>query len=184
MIPGSLARRYARALFGLAPNPAQRDKFAKDMDGLAELVRQKDTQGTPLLTVLATERFPLEQRTKVLEAIARRVSPDPMVLKFLRHVLAKGRIDGLPEMARAYRKMADDAAGRVAAEIVSATPLAPDALARIKKALEDATGKQIIATTAVDPELIGGVVTKVGGYVVDGSVRASLASLASTLKGA
>lgn len=183
MIPGSLARRYARALFGLAQNPAQRDKFAKDMDGIAELVQQRDVQNTPLLTVLATERFPLEQRTKLLEAIARRVAPDPMVMKFLRHVLQRQRIDGVPEMARAYRKMADNAAGRVAAEITSAAPLAPEALARIKKALQDATGKQIIATTAVDPELIGGVVTKVGGYVVDGSVRASLASLAATLKG-
>ena len=183
MIPGSLARRYARALFGLAQNPTQRDKFAKDMDAFAELTRQKDVQGTPLGVILATERFPASQRGKLLETLARRIGADPMVVKFLQYTLQRGRIEGAVDIARALRRMVDEAAGRINAEITSATALAPDALSKIKNALAQATGKEVVPTTAVDPALIGGVVTKVGSFVIDGSVRASLFALRSSLKG-
>jgi len=183
MIPGSLARRYARALFGLANSAPQRDKFAKDMDGIADLLGQKDVQGTSLLVILSTDRFPSEQRGKLLDSLCRRVGADPMVVKFLQYTLERGRIEGTVAIARSFRRMVDDAAGRVNAEITSAAPLAPDAVAKIKGALEKATGKQVIATTAVDPELIGGVVAKVGSFVIDGSVRASLSSLRTALRG-
>lgn len=183
MIPGSLARRYARALMGLATTPVQRDKFAKDLDGIADLLRQKDVQGTTLLVVLDTDRFPLSQRGKLLDSLARRVGADPMVVKFLQYVLKRSRINGTLEIARAFRAMVDLAAGRLNAEITSATPLAADALSKIKSALQNATGKQIIATTAVDPELIGGVVAKVGSFVIDGSVRTTLSQLRATLRG-
>lgn len=182
MIPGALARRYARALVGLASSPVQRDKFARDLTSLAELVRQRDEAGKPILHVLAAERFATGDRRNLLHSLCRRVSADPMVVKFLDHVLDRGRIIGIPEIARAYQRMADDAAGRMQAEITSAAPLPPEALARITAALEKATGKKVIATTRVDPEILGGVVAKVGSYVVDGSVRASLAQMRAALR--
>lgn len=182
MIPGSLARRYARALLGLATTPPQRDKFAKDMAALADLLRQEDVGGTPVHAVLAAERFSLADRTKLLEALARRVMADPMVVKFVTHVLHRGRVDGLLDIARAYQRMADEAAGRVQAHITSAAPLPPDAIERIKSALQSATGKTVVTTTSVDPELIGGVVAKVGSYVIDGSVRSSLEQLRQSMR--
>lgn len=183
MIPGSLARRYARALIGLSQSPIQRDKFAKDLEAFVELSGSKDELGKPVLVTLCTERFALSDRTKLLDVLLRRVGADPMVGKFLKHVLERGRMNGAPDIARAYRRMADDVAGRVNAEITSAAPLPPDALARIKSALEKATGKQVVATTAVDPALIGGVVAKVGSYLVDGSVRTALAQMRQSLRG-
>lgn len=182
MIPGSLARRYARALLGLASSPSQRDKFAKDLDALAELVQSRDSNGTPVLTVISSERFASDDRKKLLGTLARRVAADPMVVKFLDVVVDNGRIVGLPDIARSYRRMADDAAGRLQAEIRSATALPADAVAQIKTALEKATGKQIVATTSVDPELIGGVVAKVGSFVIDGSVRSTLQQLRAQLR--
>jgi F-type H+-transporting ATPase subunit delta len=181
MIPGSLARRYARALIGLAQSPAQRDKFAQDLEAFADLVRQKDDLGAPISNVLVAERFALSDRTKLVDALCRRIGADPMVVKFLHHVLGRGRMNGAADITRAYRRMADDVAGRVNAEITSATALGPDVVAEIKTALEKATGKQVVATTAVDPELIGGVVAKVGSYVVDGSVRTALAQMKAAL---
>ena len=183
MMPGSLARRYARALFGLANSAPQRDRFAKDMDALGELMGQKDLQGTPVSAILANNRFPLAQRGKLVDSLGRRVGADPMVVKFLQYVLRRGRIEGTSEMARTLRAMVDGAANRINAEITSAAPLSPDALAKIKSALAQATGKQVVATTSVDPDLIGGVVTKVGSFVIDGSVRASLSQLRNTLRG-
>jgi F-type H+-transporting ATPase subunit delta len=181
MIPGALARRYARALFGLAGSPMLRDKFARDMNAVADVVRQEDEAGTPVLAVLAADRFATADRKKLLGTLARRVGADPMVVKFLDVVLERGRIAGVPDIARAYQRMADEAEGRVQAHITSASPLPPDGLARIKNALAKATGKTIVATCSVDPELIGGVAVTVGSYVIDGSVRNTLAQLKSQL---
>lgn len=184
MIPGSLARRYARALIGLAQSGPQRDKLAKDFDAFAELCRAQDgADGLVVLTVLASERFPLAERKRLVDAFLKRLGADPLLGKFLHYVLERGRMDGAPDIARAYRRLADEAAGRIDAHITSAAPLPPDALAKIKQALERATGKQVITTTAVDPALLGGVIAKVGSTVVDGSVRSALAQLKSTLRG-
>ncbi len=182
MIPGSLARRYARALLGLAQGGPQRDKFAKDLDAFADICKRQDSYGVVVLSVLASERHSMTDRKKVIDGFIRRLGGDAMLGKFLHYVLERGRFVGVPEIARAYRRMADEAAGRVNAEITSAAPLAPAALAKIKLALETATGKQVIATNEVDPELIGGVIAKVGSYVVDGSVRAALAQLKTSLR--
>lgn len=182
MIPGSLARRYARALLGLATSPSQRDKFAQDMSSIADIAKQRDESGRPLLSVLAADRFSTADRKKLISSLARRVGADPMVVKFLDHVLERGRIEGLLEIARAYQRMADDAGGRVQAQITSAQPLAPDELTKIKAALEQATGKQVVASTNIDPELIGGVVARVGSYVIDGSVRTTLEDLRASLR--
>jgi F-type H+-transporting ATPase subunit delta len=182
MIPGALARRYARALVGLAQSPTQRDKFADDMMQLADLAKQRDEAGTPLIGVLSAERFSVSDRKKLLGTLARRVGADPMVVKFLDHVIERGRIEGLIDIARAYQRMADDVANRTQAHITSAQPLSPESLANIKSALEAATGKTVVATTSVDPELIGGVVAKVGSYVIDGSIRSSLENLRASLR--
>jgi F-type H+-transporting ATPase subunit delta len=182
MIPGSLARRYARALIELAKTPTQRDKFAKDLEQLSAISKQSDETGTPVLSILAAERFSASDRKKLLGSLARKVMADPMVVKFLELVIDRDRMSGLPDIARAYQRMSDEAAGRLQAHITSATPLAPDALTRIKSALEKATGKTVVTSTSVDPELIGGVVARVGSYVIDGSVKSTLAQLRSELR--
>jgi F-type H+-transporting ATPase subunit delta len=183
MIPGSLARRYARALLGLAQSGPQRDKLAKDLDAFAALCKSQDAAGQLVLTVLASERHPVAERKRLVDAFLRRLGADLLLGKFLHYVIDRGRMEGVPDIARAFRRMADEAAGRIDAHLTSATPLPPDALAKIKQALERATGKQVIATAAVDPELLGGVVAKVGSTVIDGSVRSALAQLKSSLRG-
>jgi F-type H+-transporting ATPase subunit delta len=182
VIPGALARRYARALLGLAPNPVARDKYAKDLTALVEITKSQDDAQMPVINVLGSRRYPQAERKKLLGALAQRVQADPMVVKFLEHVLERDRLDGLSEIARAYVRMADEAASRVQAEIVSAAPLSPDAVSGIKNALERATGKQVVMETSVDPELIGGVVAKVGSYVLDGSLKTALARMRTELK--
>lgn len=181
MIPGSLARRYARALIGLAPSPAARDKYAKDLVSLTAIANSHDEAGGTVLSILSTRRYSIADRKKLLDALGRRVMADPMVIKFLAHAIDKDRIGGIAEISRAYTKLADDAAGRLQAEVTSAATLAPDAQARLQQALAKATGKTIVLTTKVDPSLLGGVVTKLGSYVLDGSLRSALERMRSGL---
>lgn len=183
MIQGALARRYARALLELAASPAQRDKFARDVANLAEVLHQTDEAGTPLLSILTSKRFTLSNREDLVLALSRRVMADPIVQRFLVHVLRKQRIAGFSDIARAYQTLADEAAHRIQARITSAAPLTPQAVRQIKEALERATELEVITVTDVDPELIGGIVTRVGSYVIDGSVRSTLAQLRNALRG-
>lgn len=186
MIPGSLARRYARALLQLAETPIQREIFGRDLASFVRSaeIRTGDAPDAPtLFDVLTSNAYLVSERRGVLAKVLERMALDPMVGKFLRFVFERGRIGGAPQIARHYAEMADALAGRVHAKLTSARPLADATVAKIKTALERATGKVILLESTVDPELIGGVMTQVGSVVYDGSLRSQLANLRGALRG-
>jgi F-type H+-transporting ATPase subunit delta len=182
MIPGSLAKRYARALLELAPGPAQVDKYQKDIASFAEATESPDSDGRPLWMTLAAARYPLSQRRAVAGAIAQKIGIDSNVRKFVEFVVERGRASGISQIARHYRDLADVKAGRVRATVTSAEALDPGAVSQLKSALEKATGKQVILDTAVDKELIGGLVTQIGSYTLDRSVVTQLENMRASLK--
>jgi F-type H+-transporting ATPase subunit delta len=117
----------------------------------------------------------------VLEQILPRVAPTPEVQRLALLLLERRRILLLPAIARAYRDFADAHTGRVRAKVTSAEPLSAAALDRVRRSLEERTGKKVIVEPAVDAGLIGGVVAQVGDLVLDGSVRTQLADLRQKL---
>ena len=188
MISGSLAKRYARALTQLASTPAQRDRYLGDLESFTKACRTHDPSDPSgerdLIKVLAAGHHTLSKRRAVLKAVLKRIGADPNVEKFLVLVLERGRISGIEQIYLHYRDLADEAAGRVRATVKTAQPLDPASTGRVKKALEAATGKQVLLDTEVDPELIGGLVAHVGSYTLDRSVRTSLDKLRSELRSA
>ena len=187
MISGSLAKRYARALIQLATTPQQRDKYLGNLSDFTAACKTHDPSDPSgerdLIKVLAAGHHTMANRKAILTAITRRIGADPNVKKFLELVLERGRISGIEQIFLHYRDLADAAAGRVRAQVKTATPLDPATTGRIKKALEQATGKQVLLDTEVDAELIGGLVAHVGSYTLDRSVRTSLDKLRSNLRG-
>jgi F-type H+-transporting ATPase subunit delta len=123
---------------------------------------------------------PSEKRA-VLEQILPRVAPTAEVRRLALLLLERRRILLLPAIARAYRDLADAHTGQVRAKVTSAEQLAPAALERVRRSLEQRTGKKVIVEAAVDAALIGGVVAQVGDLVLDGSVRTQLADLRQKL---
>lgn len=186
MIAGSLAKRYARALLELAPTAAQRDRFLDNLDSLVAACKTRDpsdpTGEKDLIKVLGAGHHQLVKRRAILRVVLERIGADPTVRKFVELVLDRGRIGGIEQIFLHYRDLADEAAGRVRAEVVSASAMDPATQNRIKGALAKATGKQVLLATRVDPELIGGVVAHVGSYTLDRSVRTSLANLRGQLR--
>ena len=187
MISGSLAKRYARALTQLAATPAQRDKYLQNLGDFTKACRTHDPNDPSgerdLVKVLAAGHHTLSRRRAILQAVLQRIGADPNVKKFLVLVLERGRISGIEQIYLHYRDLADEAAGRVRAKVKTATALDPATTGRIKKALETATGKQVLLDTEVDAELIGGLVAHVGSFTLDRSVRSSLDKLRSNLRG-
>lgn len=184
MIPGSLAKRYARALLELAPSPASIDKFEKDISAFAAACDAPDADERPLWMTLDAGRYPLSQRKAVAGAVAKRLNTDDNVRKFVEFVVERGRASGIGQIARFFRELADEKAGRVRAVVTSAEALDPGSVQKLKASLEKATGKTVLLETEVDPELIGGLVTQVGSYTLDRSVVSQLSNIRATLKGA
>lgn len=177
MIASSVARRYARALFSLAEETKQVEPSARALTAFADAW---DTSAE-LRAVFANPAFGLEPRKKVVLGVAQRVGASPMVTNALLLLTERNRIGHVREIADALRGLAENATGVLRAEIVTASDL-PDAYyARLEKTLTDATGKKVVLVKKKDPSLLGGVVTKVGDKVFDGSLRARLADLRSQM---
>jgi F-type H+-transporting ATPase subunit delta len=174
---GSVARRYARALFGMGVDGGNFEALGREIGDFAELLSSSPELGQ----ALANPVFSGTEKRSVLEQLLPRVTPTPAVQRFVMLLLERGRIVLLPAIARAYRDMMDLHLGRVRAKVTSAQPLDAGALDRVRRALEQRTGKQVLLETAVDPELVGGLVARVGDLVLDGSVRTQLEDLRAKL---
>jgi F-type H+-transporting ATPase subunit delta len=167
---GSIARRYAKALFEIGVSEGNFERLGQELDDLARAY----SESADLRLALENPVIKPSEKQAILKAILPRVAPSPSVQRFAQLLLNRGRIGLLRGAARAYRELADARAGQVRATVTAAVPLGAPELDRVRRALETRTGRKVIIQTAVDPNLIGGVVARVGDLVLDGSVRTQL----------
>jgi F-type H+-transporting ATPase subunit delta len=174
---GSVARRYARALFDLGVDKGNFEALGQDLANLAQLY----AESRELRQTLENPVFKASQKRKIVETVVPRVTQNPVVRNFALLLVDRGRINTLPLIARAYQEMTDKQLGRVRATVTSAKPLDPATESEIQRALERRTGKKVLMKSEVDPTLIGGVVARVGDLVLDGSLRTRLASVGNRI---
>lgn len=170
MIVGSLARRYARALLEIGIAQGNFEALGRELDDLAATY----AGSRDLAEALTNPIFARAKRRAVLEAILAKSGVSIPVKNFALLLFEGERIPHLPAIARELRLMVDDKAGRVQAQITSATPLSLDQSQKIQAALERLSGKKLVIDQHEDPALLGGVVAKIGDVVVDGSLRTQL----------
>jgi F-type H+-transporting ATPase subunit delta len=174
---GSVARRYARALFDLGVSRGNFEALGRELDNLAQLY----AESRELRQTLENPIFKGSQKRKIMESILPQVAQEAVVRNFALLLVDRGRIDVLPMIARAYQEMTDKQLGRVRATVTSAKPLDAVTESEIQRALERRTGKKVLMKSDVDPTLIGGVVARVGDLVLDGSLRTRLASVGNRI---
>lgn len=167
---GSIGRRYARALLGAAAGAGASESVERDLGTLAGVLRESPELGA----ALSNPTFKVEERIRVADAVAERIGAHAITRDFLRLLVEKDRFDRFDAVHRAFEGLSDQAAGRVRATLTSATPLSDEVVGRIQTKLESATGKQVLLDREVDAGLIGGVVTRIGSQVYDGSVRTQI----------
>ncbi len=177
MIAGSIPRRYAKALLAIGVEKQSYEKLGQEVAAFASLL----VDNAQLRDTLQNPSHPPSKRKAIVQALCDRLAPSPTVKSFLLLLQDRGRLDYLPAIAREYQALADAHAGRVRAGVTSAQALDGDAVARLKKALEQKTGKQVLLEQRTDPELIAGMVTTVGSIVYDGSLRTRLEQMKNAL---
>ncbi|MEM9490730.1 MAG: ATP synthase F1 subunit delta [Myxococcota bacterium] len=177
MSSGSLARRYARAMMAIGVDSKNFEAMGDQIATLSQAMKISPELGE----TLSNPAFPRADRRKILAAILDRLSADKAVRNFTMLLLDRERIAALPDISRELSAMIDQHIGRVSARVTSATPLSADQLTHIKTMLEKLSGKQVQLESAEDPELLGGIVAKVGDIVYDGSLRTQLAQMRHSL---
>lgn len=172
-----IANRYARGLDRALPEEANRDEAAASLRELGKLYAAQHD----LRSVLSNPAIPADQRAAVLESVLEREGAPRHVRELLHTMLRRGRISILPDVAELYSALADAHLGRAGAAITTASELSPDQAEQLRLALERFTGKSVRADFSVNPRLLGGVVTRIEGKIIDGSLRARIRRLKQSL---
>lgn len=171
------ATRYAKALLDVAADAAP----AIEGD-LSSFVAAMDAN-TELRQALLSPSVPASGKRGIVTAIAARLEMAPSAVRLLQLLAERDRLHLVHDLLTVYRERLLDRQKIVKAHIRSAAALPPDAVKAIESRLSGVTGKNVSVDTAVDPELIGGVVATVGSTVYDGSVRTQLDKLRKQLVG-
>ncbi len=173
MASGSLTRRYAKAVIELGST----DKIGLDLRTLSKAMKES----AELQTVLTNPAIRRADRRKVLDALLQRIAANPLTKNLVYLLLDGERLNELPGISRELDAMIEARGGRITAEVTSAKPLDPTQLSQITAALEKLSGKKVTISKKEDPDLLGGVVAKVGDRVYDGSLRTQLRNLREEL---
>lgn len=165
-----VATRYAQAFFELAREKGEINPLGTALQETSALFGAS----AELRTVLSNPAVQLAERRKVVEAIGEKAKWPRLFRNFLMLLLDKDRLRYLGEIAASFQEKVDAHEGRVRARVTSATSLSDGQVEKIKAQLASMTGKEVMLTTEVDADLIGGVVARVGSKIYDGSVRTHL----------
>jgi F-type H+-transporting ATPase subunit delta len=171
------ATRYAKALLDVAVKESDPAAIERDLAGIVDAM----SGHAELRRVLTSPGTPQAARVNVVKALAQRAGVQMPVAKLLAMLAERGRLELLPEMLDVYRERLLAHANVVRATVTSATPLAADQVQQLEASLSGLTGKKVQLETTVDPSIIGGVVTRIGSTVYDGSIRTQLQKMKQQL---
>lgn len=173
-----VARRYAKALLIIGKEDGQAETYRHELAGFAKLMAKEKA----LEQAITSPLYAVSGRKKVLEIIVDKVGISKIVASFLLLLFDKGRFGFLSDINNFYQKLADELKGVLRASLVSATELSSETVEKIRTTLSTRTGKDIILQVEQDPGLIGGIVSRIGDLVLDGSIRNQLLNMRKSLK--
>jgi len=175
-----VAERYAAALFELSVDNGELDQVAAELGQIQSMIDESDD----LRRLIRSPVFSREDQSRAIGAIAEKSGLSKTVSNFLCVVTANNRLFALEGMIKAWRAMLSAHRGEVTAEVASATALSDSQRSALESALREAVGSKVTIEETVDPNLIGGLVVRVGSRMVDSSLRTKLQRLQLVMKGA
>lgn len=168
-----LGNVYAKALFGASEKAGNTEEVVEQLDSFIDDVVAKLPN---LEATLCSPRVPPSEKAEILDK-AFRGKMAKELLNFLKVVANHGRFDCLRAIRRSLREILNESRNRVEVDLRSAEPLTDEMLDKIADRLKEVLGSDVVVNTQVDPDLIGGLVVRVGDTVFDGSVANRLVRL-------
>ena len=174
-----IARRYASALADVVLERGEAKEVQAELETWNEILQANST----LQEVFRNPTIALDQKRAVLRKLIERAQPRPTTANFLKVLLQNQRLTELAEINRRFADILDERAGMVAAVVTTARPVSESSQKNLIEKLDSLTRKKVRVNFEQDPELIGGLVTRIGSTVYDGSVRTQLQQIKEKMAG-
>jgi F-type H+-transporting ATPase subunit delta len=175
----TVARRYATALADVVIQQGEAREVQHELLAWEQLLQANSN----LREVFANPTIALDQKRAVLNKLIEMTKPRGTTANFLKVLLQNQRLTELGEINRKFAQIMDDRGGMVAATVTTARAVPQDAQAKLHDKLTTLTGMKVRIDFATDPEIIGGLVTRIGSTVYDGSVRSQLQQIKERMAG-
>ena len=169
----TIARRYAAALADVVIKNGETEIVRNELGQFAVLM----TENPQLAEVFRNPAVNFDNKKNVLESLIAKTRPTKTTANFLRVLQRNHRLADLPVVNERFNAVLEVRAGLVTAEVTTAQPLAAAQQTALQTRLQEMTGKRVNLNFKIDPEIIGGVVTRIGSTVYDGSVKNQLQHL-------
>jgi F-type H+-transporting ATPase subunit delta len=175
MPSGTAGRRYAQAFFEIARNQNKIDEWANDLDSIVQTFDQ-----TEVKRYLENPKTPKDKKRAFIQSVlGKQINPVSLNLAIV--LAQRERQDSIDDIRKEYIRLVNRLKGIEIAYVTTAIAVDEAEKKHIKERLTALTGKQIQIETNVDPELIGGIVARIGDTQIDGSVRSRLQALRKQL---
>jgi F-type H+-transporting ATPase subunit delta len=175
----TVARRYASALADVVTQRGEARQVQEELSSWEMMM----TSNPMLMEVFSNPTIPYEQKRKVLSSLIERVRLRPITSNFLQLLLKNQRLTELPEVNRRFSHVLDERSGVVSAEVTTARPVPEEQQEALRSKLSAMTDKQVRLSFTTDEDLIGGIVTRIGSTIYDGSVRTQLQQVKERMMG-
>jgi F-type H+-transporting ATPase subunit delta len=174
----AIASRYARALVDvILEQKINGDTARQQLRSIVEAVHES----VELRKVWESPAISADQKRAVLDAVAKQIGLAQPIRNFIAILIDHRRIAMLDDMLRQFEVELDAQLGFAEAEISSARPLSADQKRELEERVENMTGKKVRAHYVSKPDLLGGVMVRVGSTIYDGSVRGQLEKMRQEL---
>ncbi len=175
----TVARRYASALADVVLQRGEAREVQQELVAWADMMQANAN----LREVFANPTIALDQKRGVLKRLIEIAKPRPTTVNFLKVLLHNQRLPELDQINKRFASVLDDRAGMVAAQVTTARPVKPETQQTLQTKLRNLTGKSVRIEFDTDPEMIGGLVTRIGSTIYDGSVRNQLQQIKEKMAG-
>jgi len=167
-------KRYSQAVFEIALERNELDRWQSDLRKIASLV-----EDTALIAVLESPKFHFDDKAKLLSERLGEVNPLALNLAYL--LVTRGRLGMIVDIADEYQQLLDSYHGIEHAEVTTAIPLDDEDKRRLEERLGVIVGKKVVLEPEVNSGVIGGIIARIGGKLLDGSTRSKLDALKEDL---
>lgn len=173
MIKRSTARRYIKALYELAGEQDKNEQIGGELHTVLDLI----SGSKQLEQVLENPAISPQKKLAIFEEIQSELDLDKLTDNFVKLLIRKEKIGYLEAMVEEYEDLERQRKGIAVVKVTTARSISAKTRETLKKKFEETTGKQVEFEITEDPELIGGIVARIGGTVYDGSVNNQLARI-------
>ncbi len=173
----AIAKRYGNALARVSLKLGQQERVGQELSQFEQLLNQT----RELQLFYANPAIPLPKKRAATENLARRLGLDRTTSNFILILVDKHRINYFGEIRRAFNEAVNEHLGVVEAQITTAFEIGDEIKTGLEHKLAALTGKRVLLKFQISPALIGGVITRIGDTIYDGSVRQQLALIKQRL---